>query len=164
MSRALALVLALSLGAVVGGCGPPSDDHTLALVNDPALAEAEKQAIESMPLFWRAWEEQRPGDDQFMVKVAFPVPNDRPEHHWIGLTAREGSKLAGIFASNPQSFAGEVGDPVTIDLDKVEDWSFRRDGKRYGMFSNRVLLKLMTPEQAADERAQLSDTPLPGPN
>ena len=105
---------------------------------------------------------RRPGDGEFMVKPGMSTSSGELEYIWVDLLSREGARVFGRLANDPNGFDAKYGDEVAFDVNEVVDWAFKRDGKMFGMYSTRALMSRLNPQQAAEARAILSDSPLPG--
>ncbi|MDP2764161.1 MAG: DUF2314 domain-containing protein [Brevundimonas sp.] len=93
------------------------------------------------------------------LKVGFPVDGSH-EHIWVNQIARKGDDLTGVLNNEPNYLAGHhLGSAVTFPAALVSDWSYEKDGKRWGNYTTRVMLPYLSPEQAASVRATLSATP-----
>lgn len=164
-------LLIVLLGGLIA-CGQPGASDNAASASDAAetvksrgddasLQQASDQARGSLDTFWKAWDRRRPTDDAFRLNVGFPARGGGTENIWVALTSRDGDSAVGKLSNDPVYFVGKMGDEVKFDVSAVQDWTFRRDGKMYGMFSTRVLLRRVSPAQAARVSAVLSETPLP---
>jgi uncharacterized protein YegJ (DUF2314 family) len=159
---ALALAVIVALGPSLSACERAENTFIPTKADDPALIKAESDAKASADLFWMTWNERRPGDTQFLVKPGMRTRSGEQEYIWVELLSREGSRVTGRLANQPNGFDGELGDEVDFEVSQIVDWSFKRDGKLFGMYSTRVLMDRMPPEDAAQARAVLSPNPVPG--
>ena len=162
MRAGVVLIMVLALGAGMAACEQTSATFVPTKEGDEALAKAESDARASADIFWDAWNERRPGDGEFMVKPGMRTRSGELEYIWVDLLSREGARVFGRLANDPNGFDAKYGDEVAFDVNEVVDWAFKRDGKMFGMYSTRALMSRLNPQQAAEARAILSDSPLPG--
>ena len=82
---------------------------------------------------------------------------------WVNGIELTETGFAGLLANTPTYLRGYVlGDQVTFDRGQIVDWSIMStDGRMFGHFTTRVLLKSLPPAEAAQIRDMLSDTPIP---
>jgi len=101
--------------------------------------------------------------DSFAVKVAFPTGNGN-EHIWVDVISHTGDDITGTIDNNPE-FRPDLKDGMTVTVKEanVSDWGYLRDGRLYGNFTTRVLVKHMAPDEAAQVKAMLSETALEPP-
>ncbi len=135
--------------------------------DDPEMEAAVARARETLPVFWRVFDERSAdkGSD-YILKAGFPNPQGGEEHMWFDVQARAGDKVTGVLGNEPQSIPGlHDGDLVTVQASQISDWSYVKHGRRYGAFTERVMVNRMSPKDAADYGSELSETPLePGRN
>jgi uncharacterized protein YegJ (DUF2314 family) len=153
--------------ATAPGAAPgklPYDERagvTLAPADSAPLLSARADARGSLPHFWRAWDAGAPASD-FGLKVSFDTSKGDLEHIWTNDIRREGRTITAVVANTPIDLPTiRPGQRVTVDPDRIFDWTYTRDGKLYGHFSSRVLLDTMPPAEAAEIRAMFSAQPLP---
>jgi uncharacterized protein YegJ (DUF2314 family) len=80
---------------------------------------------------------------------------------WVNHLVRKGDRISGILADEPELLpALHLGSPVEIAEADIADWTYRKNGKRWGHFSTRVLLQRTSAAEAAPILAVLSPTPL----
>jgi uncharacterized protein YegJ (DUF2314 family) len=112
------------------------------IVNAPrgseALAQAAQEARQRWPEFVAAFRSRRSGEG-FAVKKAFQG-SGKVEHMWIEVTAIDGQSILGRLANEPKHIpALKMKDPVTVQMDEIEDWFFVRGKEQVGGFQARVL-------------------------
>ena len=131
--------------------------------NDNAMNAAQSQAQDTLPKFFQ----RVLSDDGHLlqdagVKVAVPTSNDGLEIIWVSPFMKENNGFVGLLANDPESFEGQVGDPIAFSADQVRDWYvFGDNGKMYGNFTTRVMLADMSPELASQIQDMLAPAPLP---
>ncbi len=136
----------------------PGDEMVQFQNQDAAMNAAIEEAKTSLPIFLARLDagDITPSDS---LKVGFPV-GEGNEHIWVNQVARKGDELTGTLANEPNGMPGlHQGSPVTFSVDLVSDWSYEKDGVRWGNYTTRVMLPYLDPEQADAVRASLSDTP-----
>jgi uncharacterized protein YegJ (DUF2314 family) len=129
--------------------------------SDPRMQAAEKQARETLPIFWRRLGSRDPQIDVALVSVGFPTPEGNIELLWMTLTKIDGSKISGRIVNESTELPNiHVQQEVVVDESTIADWSYRKAGKFYGQFTTRVMLKRVDAKTAAAEGAVLAPTPL----
>ncbi|WP_299925524.1 DUF2314 domain-containing protein [uncultured Pelagimonas sp.] len=144
-----------------------------------AQADAPKRVISSDYQISQAWAaaratlptaigalEKRNGwfSPSLAFKVALPVDHDaQVEMLWVDKIRRQGNVFKARLASHPHHMPGKrMGHSVEFFYDQIADWAVQAvDGRYYGYYTTRVLLKSMEPERAAKYRALLVENPLP---
>jgi uncharacterized protein YegJ (DUF2314 family) len=102
------------------------------------LARATQEARKRWPEFVAAFGVRRPGEG-FGVKKAFQG-EEKVEHMWIEVSAIEGVTIRGRLANEPKHVSSlKIKDPVTAQVDEIEDWLFLRGKEQVGGFQARVL-------------------------
>jgi len=146
----------------------------------PALADAPKRVVSSDWQISQAWAaaratlptalgatEKRYGwfSPSLALKVALPVenPDVQAEMIWVDRIRRNGTMFEARLAGYPHHMpAMRMGDTVDFFYDQIADWAVQAvDGRFYGYYTTRVLIKSMDPERAAKYQATLVDNPLP---
>jgi uncharacterized protein YegJ (DUF2314 family) len=151
MSRFLSAVLLLS----VFGCNQKPD----------TLITEEYDQAEMAAAIARAQKEV----DSFIAELASPTGEDHAvkapiqdggetEHFWLtDVTFRDG-KFHGTINNDP-GIVGNVkfGQAWSLGKGEISDWMYMRDGKMYGNYTMRPLLKTLPDEEAAQYRAMLAE-------
>lgn len=163
----------LSLIATVGACvlalgacdskpatdkTGPGDEMVQFRDQDAEMNAAIAEAKASLPQFLARLDagETQPADS---LKVAFSTSQGN-EHIWVRQIARKGDELTGTLANEPNYMPGQhLGSVVTFPVALVSDWSYEKNGKRWGNYTTRVMLPYLEPDDAAAVRESLSDTP-----
>ena len=93
----------------------------------------------------------------FAVKVPIQDKEDT-EHFWLtGIVYRNG-KFEGVIGNDPGIVTNvKSGQKWTVKKSEISDWMFMRDGKMYGNYTMRPLLKTMPEEEAAKFRSILAN-------
>ena len=164
IGRTLRAVLlgAAVLGATptLGACSDPEDlVHTTD--DDAAVNGAIQEARRTLPVFWEKYEAQAAGYDAFALKVGLDADGGGVEHIWVSDITREGDKVFGHVANDPVDIATLSNrDRVEVEIQRVSDWQYTRDGKLYGHFTTRALFPKANPEQRAMAAELFAPTPL----
>jgi uncharacterized protein YegJ (DUF2314 family) len=135
--------------------------------DDPDMNRAIAQARETLPSFWRLFSTDRDVAETASLKMAFPVPGtkDGNEYMWLIDIRRDGRTIKGVLDNQPESIRNlKKGDTVTIDPERISDWSYVRDGRMYGSYTTRVMLKHLSEQEAEEYLEFLSVRPLEGPD
>lgn|GEM_PF-946640 len=136
----------------------PGDAVVQFQAQDAAMNAAVEKARTTLPAFLARLDagDILPTDS---LKVGFPA-NGGNEHIWVNQVARKGDELTGVLANEPNWMPGlHQGSTVTFAVDLVSDWSYQKDGVRWGNYTTRVMLPYLAPEEAEAVRASLSATP-----
>lgn len=157
------LVMACSPGtsAAASSGGPADPDVVLSEARDPEVKAAQAEARRTLSYFWAKWSAKPAGYDDFALKVGFQVRDGGVEHMWVYPIRRSGDRLLVRVANDPVYVADlKFGSEVEVALGDVTDWAYSRDGKLYGHFSTRALLKNASPETRAELDRMLAPNPL----
>jgi uncharacterized protein YegJ (DUF2314 family) len=157
---------ALTLGA----CGPaqiaPSPGQGVAaedkVVNfgedDAEMNAAIAAAHKTLPVFWKHLQ-AHPGEPS-SLKVGL-VSSNGHEHIWVSEIRVKGDKITGRLANDPDDLPGlKLGSPVSFTEDQISDWAYEKNGKLYGHYTTRIVIKHIDPAEAAPVRAMLSENPV----
>ena len=100
--------------------------------------------------------------EPFMIKVALDTTDGGREHIWVDSLRFHGAVLKGRLANAPNQLGAlRQGSSVTIDRDRISDWSITSSEGMYGNFTTRVMLAQLDPAERAQVAAMLSETPVP---
>jgi len=93
----------------------------------------------------------------FAVKA--PIQDkDETEHFWLTDIVYRNGKFEGVIGNDPGIVTNvKSGQKWTIKKSEISDWMFMRDGKMYGNYTMRPLLKTMPEEEAAKFRSMLAN-------
>jgi uncharacterized protein YegJ (DUF2314 family) len=98
----------------------------------------------------------------YMVKVGLPADGGGQEHIWVDNLRRENGRLVGALANEPVYLPGmHLGSRVEIDDTLVSDWAIITAQGMYGSYTTRVMLPFIDPNEAAQLRAILTESPVP---
>lgn len=133
---------------------------------DLSMNSAQAEAQKHLPVFLaNILDEQGLAAEGAMVKVAFPVTIDGVSGHeviWVGPFARLDGSFKGMLANRPRDMTEQVGDVVDFSEDMIRDWMFPGpDGRLFGSYTTRVMLKDLDADTAARISAALAPEPLP---
>ena len=93
----------------------------------------------------------------FSVKA--PIQDkEETEHFWLTDIVYHNGKFEGVIGNDPGIVTNvKSGQKWTIKKSEISDWMFMRDGKMYGNYTMRPLLKAMPEEEAARFRSMLAN-------
>ena len=99
---------------------------------------------------------KRNGSD-FAVKV--PIQDkDETEHFWLTDIVYRNGKFEGVIGNNPEIVTNvKNGQKWTVKKSEISDWMFMRDGKMYGNYTIRPLLKSMPEKDAEKFRSMMAN-------
>lgn len=135
--------------------------------DDAAMNAAVAEAQRTYPQFLATFRaDTASNQENYMVKVGLQTGGDRPpteiEHIWVDHLRFEGGVLVGALANAPDYLPGmQLGSRVEIETARVSDWSIVRREGMYGNFTTRVMLRDLSPDEAAEYRRALTESPLP---
>jgi uncharacterized protein YegJ (DUF2314 family) len=150
----------LAIGTTVAPPNPVLAQGIIDVPNsDQAMAAAIEKARATLPAFWTALKEKRPGDERFAVKIRYPTTRSKSdgEHIWANEVEQTGDTVNATINNEPRAIANlKIGQRVTVPVDQLTDWMFFRDGKMHGAQTVRVLLPMMQKPDADRLRAILA--------
>jgi uncharacterized protein YegJ (DUF2314 family) len=162
----LSLCLALTASAAFSATSktvPGGGDLVFSPPDMPEMVQAKAEARRTLPLFWRWLSQQKPDQPGFIVKVGFPItqPVKSVEFMWVNNLKRDGDKVTGKLDQVP-SFRPDLKYTQTVSFkeSQIVDWAIRYQGRQYGHFTTRVLIK-GHPKEEAEFKKILSDDPYP---
>jgi uncharacterized protein YegJ (DUF2314 family) len=160
-----ALVLGAVSSASVAAAPVPASQAQGDRVVDFGEEDAEMNAAiasarMTLPLFWKHLEAS-PLTVHYL-KVGFSTPDGGHEHTWVKqMHVTGGDKVTALLANKPQNLPGlSMYVPVTFTQDQISDWAYEKNGKFYGHYTTRVVIKHIDPAEAASMRATLSENPV----
>jgi len=156
----LAAVAVLGAAAVVPSCGVRAEDHSPIVdvpTSDPVMAAAIAKARATLPEFWASYENPKPSETGYSLKVRFPTRGNNGEHIWMADVKKlGGGRYSGRFANAPRDLPGRrEGDLVEFTEASISDWMFLRNGKIVGGETIRPMLKSLPKRDADALRARL---------
>ncbi len=127
---------------------------------DAAMNAAIASARANLPTFWKRFEQR--GPQGFLLKVALPTAHGGTEHIWVDNIRRKDGVITAEIGDDPDDLPDlKLGSQITVDPASISDWGYPgADGRRYGMFTTRVLLHTLTPSEQAQIQAVLQPEPL----
>jgi len=123
-----------------GGKDVASDDAAM----NRAIAEAQSTSEE----FLKAFRDNKPGTDEFMVKKPYGSPSGRKEHMWIAVTGEKNGILQGVVMNEPD-YTNEVKleQRVSLNISEITDWKYLKGKKMIGGYTIRYYLNTLSPEE-----------------
>ena len=114
---------------------------------DPEMVAAIAKARDTLPQFWRIFEERARDESDFSLKVKI-TDKRGTEHFWATEIERRDGKTMGTINNTPNIVAKvKLGDRIEIPETDISDWCYMRDGKMVG---NETLRPLLTKIPAAE--------------
>jgi len=131
--------------------------------DDKAMNAAMAEAKTTLSHFWLLLGSDEIVAETGSVKIAFPVKGGGKEYMWVGELRRDKGVIRGVLNNTPEMDVGvREGDAVVVKPEDVVDWIYVRNGKMYGGYTIRVMLKDLPPARAQEMDELLSDRPLEG--
>lgn len=92
----------------------------------------------------------------FAVKVPIEDKGET-EHFWLTDVVYRNGNFEGVIGNDPGMVTNvEMGQKWTVKKSEISDWLFMRDGKMYGNYTIRPLLKTMSEKEATRFRSILA--------
>ncbi len=149
----LAFACALA-GLSLAGAARAQDPLINYAREDREMNAAIAQAVRTLPQFRRAIEEG--SATGYFVKVPIAHADGR-EHIWVRNVRAEGDEFVGEIDNNPVHLTNvRKGSPWRMKQAEISDWYFLRDGLMHGAWTLRVMVKRMSPAEAAAMRRRLA--------
>ena len=128
------------------------DDVKSVEAEDPQMNAAIAEAQRTLPQFLEFL--QTKGAERDSAGFKFPLGGW--EHIWVNQIHRDGDYLVGKLGNVPMQENYRLGDVVRVPLADISDWAWRdRKGVMQGHYTTRVLLDIMSPEEAEAVRQAL---------
>lgn len=107
--------------------------------------------------FLTRFKTQQDGDQDYSVKVKISDDNGT-EHFWLTDINLESEPYSGIISNDPGIVkCVKIGQKYSFTFKDISDWMYMNDGKMYGNYTLRVLVKSMPKKQAEAYLAILSE-------
>jgi uncharacterized protein YegJ (DUF2314 family) len=134
------------------------DDKVISVAGDDAeMTAAIEKARATLPVFWKAFEQQPKGVSGFALKVKIEDANGA-EHFWANKIEKKDSKIFGVINNEPNTVKSVTfGQRVAVMDEQITDWLFMRNDKMVSNYTLRPLMKRMPKDQADLLRAKLED-------
>jgi uncharacterized protein YegJ (DUF2314 family) len=107
--------------------------------------------------------------DRFIAELASPTGTDHAikapiedrgqvEHFWISDLKFENGEFKGKINNDPGVVQNvKIGQEWIVKKEDISDWTYMRDGKMYGNYTMRPLLKTLPAEEAAQYGSMLAE-------
>ncbi len=156
LSFALMVALIATAPSACGEAQKSSSDTAIPVPgSDKEMNAAIAKARASIDEFWRQHANPDPGVTGLALKVRIS-DGLHVEHFWLIDITRSDTTLSGIINNEAMSVTNvREGERYTFKDADISDWMYLRSGKIVGNETVRVLIKHMTPEEAAATRAML---------
>lgn len=161
--KVAALALATTVALPALPVAADSNIHTFADGHPPAMKRAITKAQKSLPaLLAKTLDGSGRMSSSATLKVAIPA-NGGIENIWVHSVRKGSAGYTARLANVPRFIKGKgIGDSVRFKEPQIIDWALQAsDGRYFGHFTTRVIVKQMTGEQARSVRAILTRSPLP---
>jgi uncharacterized protein YegJ (DUF2314 family) len=122
--------------------------------NDRGMAAAIAKARQSFRQFIDTFSHPKPGQNAFLVKMAFDSPSGT-EHLWLADLDLSAAKPTGVIADVPTRPDLQFKQRVEIDFTRLSDWMYVEDGKLVGGYTIRLLRERMTPAERKEADAAM---------
>jgi uncharacterized protein YegJ (DUF2314 family) len=113
---------------------------------DPQMEAAISAARDSIEVFLKAFSRPRPGQQSFLLKVAFEHGENR-EHIWMADLDLSGPRLRGVVANEPSPRFKQVAEFAPA---QITDWMYVENGRLMGGFTTRVIRARLSPQERAE--------------
>jgi len=153
------VVILLATFAASGCKRRPFEEDKVVMVkhDDPEMEAAFAAARSKMADFWSRVAKPTAGENGFGVKIPIKDENGT-EYVWLTHLSLSDGKVAGTIDNDPDIVKNvKIGQRIEMTRESVVDWLYTRDGKMYGNYTVRPLLKRMDPAEAQLVRARLAD-------
>jgi len=157
IKTALAIFGSIAAGGAAHAQGEarPSGDNLMEYPTGHAgLAEATRRARETLPRFFELAKAGLRGN--YLLKMQLSGGGE-VEHIWMEVTGLRSGVFQGRLANDPVVPGYQLGDPVELAVDEVEDWMINTGEARFGGYTIRAMLGDMPPAQAEELRRQFRD-------
>ncbi|CAN5740290.1 DUF2314 domain-containing protein [soil metagenome] len=133
-----------------------SPDRVIAIAgNDPEMIAAMDRARATIEPVIQKLEEG--SVDTFSIKVKI-TEGDQVEYFWLNNIDLQDGIFTGTIDNTPQFVHNvKLGQKVTVKKSEIADWLYTRNGKMYGNYTLRVLLKKLPADEVAKYRGILAD-------
>jgi len=139
--------------------GQARNDVTAVQDNDREMNAAIARARQTLDHYWKAVNSKDPKITQPTIKVLI-TDKHGSEHIWLVQVRPHGKGYIGLISNKPVVVKKvSLGQPYQFTKAEVTDWMYRKNGKIYGAYTLRVLVKRMPKEQAAYYRRILAYQP-----
>jgi len=135
------------------------DEIAVVEAADQVLNAAIDQAKATLDVFWTKFDAGEA--DRFQLKAGLTTPNGAIEHVWLTVSGRQDGRIVGRLGNQPVDLVDlNIGDEVQVDLNRVSDWAYIKEGRLYGAFTQRAMLDRADPRTRRQIEAVLSPNPL----
>lgn len=154
------LVLALALQLMPAAAQTVAKDEVVTVPNsNQAMARAISRARETLPIFFKLKTAPKSGQQGFALKVGIS-DGKNTEHFWLKDIKRNGNSFTGTIDNTPRSVTHvKYGQRFGFPQKDISDWMYRQNGKIYGGYTIRVLLKMIPKADAERLKAMLAFKP-----
>ena len=155
MHRLFFVMLALGFCSACGGAASKPDTLVEGGFDEKEMDAAIARARREVDSFIA--ELSRPTGEKHAVKVPI-VDGEAVEHFWLVDVGYQNGEFSGTIDNEPGMVSNvQIGDRRQVAKTEISDWLYMRDGKMYGNYTLRPLLKTMPAEDAKVYEAMLAD-------
>ena len=146
--------------ATLAACSQP--DRAVWMAKDePRMIAAMTSAKHALPIFWATFDAHDPKITEALVKVGYPTRHGGVEYLWVDVESHGASVLRGRMLNEPEDVTGvHRGDAVSVEISKIGDWAYRKNGKYYGQFTTPLMLENVDAKTRREQSQDLARTPL----
>jgi uncharacterized protein YegJ (DUF2314 family) len=125
--------------------------------DDPDMTAAIAKSRSLLPQFWQVFDNREHGETGFCLKVKI-TDKGKAEHFWAVNVERKDGQIFGTINNDPEFVHNvKLGDRIPIPEKDISDWLYMRNGKMFGNYTLRVLLKQMSSSEVEKYKAMLAD-------
>ena len=125
--------------------------------DDLEMATAIAKACETLTQFWEIFDKREHSETDFSLKAKVTDENGT-EHVWLVSPERKDGTMFGTIGNDLKVVKNiKLGDRIQVPDQNITDWGYMHDGRMFGKFTLRVLLKRMPAAEAAMYRKLLAD-------
>jgi uncharacterized protein YegJ (DUF2314 family) len=140
------LITQICFAPCLAGASSVAEDHVQDVASDDGeMLAAINKARGFIREFFDAFTNPKPGQESFLLKVAF-TEDGQVEHLWIADLDVSGAKPKGVVASEPRLKKLRFKQTVEFDPAYISDWMYVDHGKLIGGYTTRLLRERMTTE------------------
>jgi uncharacterized protein YegJ (DUF2314 family) len=110
--------------------------------DDPEKLAAEQEARDTLPIFWKAFDNPAEDETNFAVKFNF-YPEGNAEFIWAGSLKREKGEIYGLLLNLPLELEYYPDEYVKIDPNLIVDWTYFKGTIAQGHFMTKLMFKQM---------------------
>jgi uncharacterized protein YegJ (DUF2314 family) len=110
--------------------------------DDPEKLAAEQEARDTLPIFWKAFDNPAEDETDFALKFNL-YPEGNAEFIWAGSLKREKGEIYGLLLNLPLELEYYPDEYVKIDPNLIVDWTYFKGNVAQGHFITKLMFKHM---------------------